>query len=124
MKKGKEKMAPKASKKRSKNDVMETIQELNREASLIIDNEPEKEEKPAQKKEKPKRISKYQIISEYIKQHNGQFSRAELIAALAKDHQICTGTAGAFLADARNEKYKPAWLAENLHERDGKIFLE
>lgn len=122
--------ANKAGKKRTKNEVMKTVEELNRTESLVNVNEPEKaeqklkEKKSAQEKEKPKRKSKYQIISEYIKQHNGQYSRSELITALSKDHQICAGTAGAFLADARNEKYKPVWLTENLMERNGKIFME
>ena len=61
----------KANKKRIKQEVINRVDEINR----------------GDVKEKPKRISKYRVISEYIRQHNGEFSRQELIAALEKDHQ-------------------------------------
>ena len=126
------KKATKATKKRTKKQVQETVEKLNRGGSLINDNEPEKadcksivnEEKPVQEKEKkPLKKSKYMVISEYIKQHNGEYNRQELLDILEKECGIVKGTSTAALSDFKSSKYKPVWLTENLIEENGKIFL-
>jgi len=110
MKKGKEKKENKVSKKQHKEKILKTVEELNRGE---IKEKPAKERKP----------SKYQIAAQYIREHSGQFSRKELIENLEREG-ICAGTSGAFLSDAKNQKYKPSWLSEDLVEREGKIYLE